>query len=300
MSLTGTQAQNFGEECLDKFTPGKPDFILDTDDSVKDGATFLASPNVSQWKECVRACCMQPKCNLAFMEEADFHCFLFDCLHKQSYVCRFIKKTGYVNYILSSVSKEYLEGHNFKPDSDKPPSALVSLDRVVQPQETVTLGAIESKDDHGIVDYKWDLVQGNPTVQWQKTDLDDQVVVSNLNEGTYVFQLTVTDTVGQTDSANVTILVLTKEQSEDSDKPPSALVSLDRVVQPQETVTLGAIESKDDHGIVDYKWDLVQGNPTVQWQVLMIDLSPVSLQKQILTESDKSCLAAVAGLRPCT
>ncbi|MGH0176974.1 UNVERIFIED_CONTAM: hypothetical protein FKN15_074443 [Acipenser sinensis] len=103
-----------------------------------------------------------------------------------------------------------------KKDSDKPPSALVSLDRVVQPQETVTLGAIESKDDHGIVDYKWDLVQGNPTVQWQKTDLDDQVVVSNLNEGTYVFQLTVTDTVGQTDSANVTILVLTKEQSEEN------------------------------------------------------------------------------------
>ncbi|XP_041122042.1 kunitz-type protease inhibitor 1-like [Polyodon spathula] len=215
LPLTRAQAQSFGEECLSKFTPGKHDFILDTDDSVKDGATFLASPNVSHWRECVRACCMQPRCNLAFMEEADLHCFLFDCLHKQSYVCRFIKKTGYVNYILSSVSKEYLEGHNFKPDSDKPPSALASLDRVVQPLETVILAGIESKDDHGIISYKWDLLQGNPTVQWQKTDLDDQVVVSNLNEGTYVFQLTVTDTVGQTDSANVTILVLTKEQSAD-------------------------------------------------------------------------------------
>ncbi|RXM27190.1 Kunitz-type protease inhibitor 1 [Acipenser ruthenus] len=183
LPITGTQAQNFGEDCLDKFTPGKPDFILDTDDSVKDGATFLASPNVSQWKECVRACCMQPKCNLAFMEEADFHCFLFDCLHKQSYVCRFIKKTGYVNYILSSVSKEYLEGHNFKP--------------------APKLSALAPQPDLTIVQDR------------SKTDLHDQVVVSNLNEGTYVFRLTVTDTVGQTDSANVTILVLTKEQSAD-------------------------------------------------------------------------------------
>ncbi|XP_041132051.1 kunitz-type protease inhibitor 1-like isoform X2 [Polyodon spathula] len=214
LSQTRVQAQSFGEECVAKFTLGKPDFILDTDDSVKDGATFLASPNISHWRECVLACCMQPRCNLAFMEETDLNCFLFDCLYKQSYVCRFIKKTGYVNYLLSSVSKEYLEGRNLKPDSDKPPSALATLDRVVQPLETVTLAGIESKDDHGIVSYKWDLLQGNPTVQWQKTDLDDQVVVSNLNEGTYIFQLTVTDTVGQTDSANVTILVLTKEQSE--------------------------------------------------------------------------------------
>lgn len=39
-------------------------------------------------------------------------------------------------------------------------------------------------------------------------------MVSNLTSGIYKFQLTVTDTIGQSDSTKVTILVLTPEQSE--------------------------------------------------------------------------------------
>lgn len=36
---------------------------------------------------------------------------------------------------------------------------------------------------------------------------------------------------------------------------------LDRVVQPQDGVTLNGIESKDDKGIVSYQWQLMSGNP---------------------------------------
>lgn len=39
-------------------------------------------------------------------------------------------------------------------------------------------------------------------------------MVSNLTSGVYKFQLTVTDTIGQSDSTKVTVLVLTPEQSE--------------------------------------------------------------------------------------
>ena len=39
-------------------------------------------------------------------------------------------------------------------------------------------------------------------------------MVSNLTSGVYKFQLTVTDTIGQSDSIKVTVLVLTPEQSE--------------------------------------------------------------------------------------
>lgn len=48
----------------------------------------------------------------------------------------------------------------------------------------------------------------------QTTQFDDQIIVSNLTSGVYNFQLTVTDTIGQSDSTKVTILVLTPEQSE--------------------------------------------------------------------------------------
>lgn len=38
--------------------------------------------------------------------------------------------------------------------------------------------------------------------------------MSNLTSGIYKFQLTVTDTIGQSDSTKVTVLVLTPEQSD--------------------------------------------------------------------------------------
>ena len=100
--------QEFGEQCLAKYKQGRVDFILDTDGSVKDGATFLSSPKVVRYKDCVLSCCKDSKCNVAFMERGDADgliksCFLFDCLYKTKYVCRFVGKAGYFNYFLNSV-----------------------------------------------------------------------------------------------------------------------------------------------------------------------------------------------------
>ena len=45
----------------------------------------------------------------------------------------------------------------------------------------------------------------------QTTALADQVRLSNLQPGSYVFQLTVTDSNNQSDDAEVTVLVLSPE-----------------------------------------------------------------------------------------
>lgn len=45
----------------------------------------------------------------------------------------------------------------------------------------------------------------------QKTDLPDQVKLSNLQPGLYVFQLTVTDSNGLSGTAKVSVLVLSPE-----------------------------------------------------------------------------------------
>lgn len=219
VSLHSGAGQKTGEECLNQFKNGKEDFVLDADESVKDGATFLSSPKLDRYKDCVVSCCKDPKCNVAFMERGEEEgsiksCFLFDRLYKKKYACRFVRKKGYVNYILDSVYDSYLEVDVPSNENDHPPVANGGQDRVVQPQDSLTLNGIASKDDKGIVSYQWQMLTSYPHAVIEKTTFKDQIIVSNLTSGMYKFQLTVTDTIGQSDSTKVTVLVLTPEQSE--------------------------------------------------------------------------------------
>lgn len=112
--------QDTGEVCFDRFNKGREDFILDTDESVNGGATFISSPKLSRYRDCVNACCKEKKCNVALMEKGAEEglvnsCFLFDCLYKKQYVCRFVRKKGFINYILDTVYDSYLK-------VDTPPS----------------------------------------------------------------------------------------------------------------------------------------------------------------------------------
>lgn len=212
-------AQTTGEECLEQFKMGQEDFILDTEESVNDGATYLSSPNLSSSKDCVAACCKEPGCNVAVMQKgADEglinRCFLFSCLYKKKYVCRFVRKKGYINYILNTVYNSHLQLDVPSDYGDHPPTANGGLDQVVQPQDSVTLNGIQSKDDNGISSYEWSLLSPYPFAIIEKTNFEDQIIVSNLTSGVYKFKLTVTDTIGQADSTQVTVLVLTPEQSE--------------------------------------------------------------------------------------
>lgn len=114
LHVAPSDAQDEGKPCMEKFSLGKEDFVLNTDESVKEGATFLGSPRVSRAEDCVLACCNDPNCNLALMEHGQDPksisvCFIFNCLYKQKKVCRFVRKKGFNNYLLKSVFKDYLE-----------------------------------------------------------------------------------------------------------------------------------------------------------------------------------------------
>lgn len=206
------------ENCSKKFEKGQENFVLDTDEAVSDGATFIDTPTVRNPDECVAACCQDLNCNLALIETGagqELKCFLFDCLYNGNYVCRFVKKDGFVNYILESVFDNYLDGPTSDPgEDDKHPIANAGQDMVVQPNEIVTLNGHQSWDDQNISHYKWSLVSGDSSVVMQKSHFKDQIELSNLKPGVYKFELKVTDTSDQTDTAQVTVLVLTPEQSE--------------------------------------------------------------------------------------
>ncbi|TNM94487.1 hypothetical protein fugu_017246 [Takifugu bimaculatus] len=176
-----------------------------------EGAAILDSAQVPSADACQSLCCERAHCNLALLdprfrgaEDArNFTCVLFNCIHRNRFVCRFVNLVGYRSFIRESVFLKHLQG----PDGDGkqvPPIANAGRDVVVQPGTLVVLNGIESLPLGGahITDY-----------HWAKTDLPDQVHVSGLQPGSYIFQLTVTDSNHQSDAANVSVLVLSPELS---------------------------------------------------------------------------------------
>lgn len=110
----GQTGVSFGESCLARFTAGMPEFVLDMDASVQNGATFLASPDLEENRDCVRACCKNSECNLALVEQTPGEedsiqsCILMNCLYDQAFVCKFAKKDGFLNYIERDMYKAYI------------------------------------------------------------------------------------------------------------------------------------------------------------------------------------------------
>nr|XP_060616468.1 kunitz-type protease inhibitor 1 [Anolis sagrei ordinatus] len=212
----------FGEQCLAHFTAGLPEFVLDPDASVQNGATFLDSPPVERARDCVRECCKRPHCNLALVEEEPGQegqdgirsCFLLDCLYDQAFVCKFARKVGFLNYVKRDVYDAYVamkeQGTNA---DDRPPVARAWMDMKVQPNEPVTLKGTESFDDNGIVNYEWTRLSGDESVVMEPQN--DHMALTNLQEGVYVFQMTVKDASGQQDSTDITVTVLNPEQTID-------------------------------------------------------------------------------------
>ncbi|XP_012590521.1 PREDICTED: low-density lipoprotein receptor-related protein 11 [Condylura cristata] len=95
-----------------------------------------------------------------------------------------------------------------RPANDEPPVSKAGQDLVLHlPTNEVILDGRGSTDDHAIVRYEWTLLQGDPSVD-MKVPRSGTLKLSHLQEGTYTFQLTVTDTAGQRSADNVSVTLL--------------------------------------------------------------------------------------------
>ncbi|KAJ8275083.1 hypothetical protein COCON_G00097080 [Conger conger] len=234
-----------GDVCLSGFSAIEG-HIIRARDSIDQGATFLTSPNrVYSWRDCLHACCVDPRCTVAvvqeYLDQSDnsLSCFLFNCTYRNKNVCTFSTQQGYSSYSRVQNTSGYTSLASAHPDFtkqtnsirrpqdrlsaddptiqelDEPPRSDAGQDLVIRlPTDWAVLDARDSMDDNGITHYEWALIKGDHSVN-MKVRQPGVLKLSELQEGSYTFQLTVTDTVGQKSSDNITITVLPLEHQAD-------------------------------------------------------------------------------------
>lgn len=81
------------------------DSIIQTKASIEQGATFLLAPErVYTWRDCLHACCSQPHCTVAVVQEEQgqpgesLNCYLFNCTYRSRRVCSFAPQPGFSAY----------------------------------------------------------------------------------------------------------------------------------------------------------------------------------------------------------
>ncbi|MCI4395762.1 hypothetical protein PGIGA_G00195760 [Pangasianodon gigas] len=224
-------AEDASDACLSDFDAAE-ERIIRAMASIERGATFLSAPGrVYSRRDCVRACCAEPRCTTAIVQEqpqqpdsgGGLRCYLFNCTYGGASVCAFSFQRGFSTFsrVARNVSasrerhrrppEEDEDGDSAMRELDEPPRSDAGMDVVIQlPTDWAILDGRDSMDDHGVVRYEWALVKGDPSISMKVTH-PGLLKLSGLREGVYTFQMTVTDTIGQRSSDNVSVTVLAPE-----------------------------------------------------------------------------------------
>ncbi|CAH0400900.1 unnamed protein product [Chilo suppressalis] len=141
--------------------------------------------------------------------------------------------------------------------TDYPPEANAGQDVILYlPNNNLTLNGSLSTDDHEITSWEWtkSAEDENKAVDMQNTH-SPYLQLSNLSEGVYTFVLKVTDSSGQSSTAEVHVFV-----KPPTNTPPVANAGADVFISlPQTWITLNGSASHDDHRIVAYTWRCLSG-----------------------------------------
>ncbi len=138
------------------------------------------------------------------------------------------------------------------PVTDTPPVARITVAKTTfTVGETATFSGSTSTDDKGIAKYEWDL-NGDNTIDVSGVTASTAYAAA----GSYKVTLRVTDTIGQTGSASVTIAVSAPAPPPVTDALPIARIAASKTsVNIGEVVNLSGSGSTDDKGITKYEWD---------------------------------------------
>ncbi|XP_062385032.1 dyslexia-associated protein KIAA0319-like protein isoform X2 [Sardina pilchardus] len=140
---------------------------------------------------------------------------------------------------------------DYKPVANAGPNQVITL-----PRNSVTLFGNQSKDDHEPLAYEWSLSPNSKGKVVEMQGVRTPILqLSALQEGDYTFQLTVTDSTGQQDTAEVTVIV-----QPENNKPPEANAGPEKeLTLPVDHTTLDGSKSSDDQKIATYHWRQTKG-----------------------------------------
>jgi type 1 glutamine amidotransferase/major membrane immunogen (membrane-anchored lipoprotein) len=143
---------------------------------------------------------------------------------------------------------------NIKPKADAGTDISITL-----PVNSVTLNG-NGSDDDGIIDtYTWSKISGPASGGGAIQDASSASTgISSLNEGTYVFRLSVKDNDGDTGTDDITVTVNAPVVPPNID--PVAYAGADRsITLPVNTTNLAGSGKDDDGNIIKYNWIKVSG-----------------------------------------
>ncbi|XP_026867464.2 dyslexia-associated protein KIAA0319-like protein isoform X2 [Electrophorus electricus] len=157
---------------------------------------------------------------------------------------------------------------DYRPVANAGPNQVITL-----PRNSITLCGNQSTDDHEPLAYEWSL---SPDSKGKVVEMQGvrkpNLQLSALQEGDYTFQLTVTDSSGQQDTAQVTVIV-----QPENNKPPMADAGPDKeLTLPVDHTTLDGKKSSDDQKIVAYHWEQTDGPDGVKMENADIEVATVT------------------------
>jgi hypothetical protein len=144
-----------------------------------------------------------------------------------------------------------------QPSNQLPTANAGANKTITLPTQTVTLTGSGTDADGTVVSYQWTKISG-PATFTIVSPTQAQTVINNLVQGSYLFELTVTDDRGGVDKDQVTVVVnaapLPANQLPTANGGGNKTITL-----PVSTVTLSGSGSDPDGTIVSYAWAKISG-----------------------------------------
>lgn len=156
---------------------------------------------------------------------------------------------GATNWTQATLSVN--KAKDYRPVANAGPNQVIQL-----PRNSIILYGNQSTDDHDSLSYEWSLSPESKDKVVEMQGVRTPILqLSAMQEGDYTFQLTVTDSSGQQDTAQVTVIV----QPENNKAPVADAGPEKELTLPIDRTTLDGSKSSDDQKIATYHWKKTSG-----------------------------------------